>query len=68
MNTNANIKDRIIRIIIAMIVFLLIGRGIITGELAVVVGFLAAALAITGITGVCPIYLLYEIRTKHLRK
>lgn len=68
MKTNESKKDRMIRISISIIVFLMIGNRMITGELAVVTGFLAGVLAITGILGVCPFYLLYEIRTKHLHK
>jgi len=63
MKKNVGTIDAIIRFILAVVVAVLIFRGILTGALAVILGIAAAALVITGLIGWCGLYALLGIRT-----
>jgi hypothetical protein len=60
---NVGSADRIIRILTAVVVFVLILTAQVTGTLAVVLGILAAVFLVTGFIGTCPIYYALKLST-----
>lgn len=63
MKKNVGTFDAIVRFIIAVGIGVLIYREIITGTIAILLGFVAVALLITGLVGCCGIYKLLGIKT-----
>ena len=55
--------DRIIRILLAIVVFILYITGSITGVAAIILGTLAIVFILTSLLGFCPLYLLLKIST-----
>ncbi|HEX8965015.1 MAG TPA: DUF2892 domain-containing protein [Patescibacteria group bacterium] len=60
---NEGKADRIIRIILGL-VFFLISLTYFSGNIQTILFILAALLIITGITGICLLYLPFGIKTK----
>lgn len=60
---NMSRTDGIIRILAAVIIFIFIAAGSLSGTTAVILGIIAVVLAITGFTGFCPIYKALGIST-----
>jgi hypothetical protein len=56
--------DRIARVVIGIILLYLGLGGVVSGALGVVLDILGAILLITGIAGVCPLYMLFKFSTK----
>ncbi len=64
MTKNMGTIDRSIRVILAIVVFLLYLAGTITGIAAIILGILAAIFIITSIVGYCPLYVPLKISTR----
>jgi hypothetical protein len=64
MKNNESNLDRIIRIVLGIVLFVLYFTGAVTGTLGIVAAVLAAILIITGLAGFCPLYALLKISTK----
>jgi hypothetical protein len=63
MKRNEGLSDRIIRIAFAVAAGLLIGLNLISGTWAIVIGIVGGIFLVTGIAGVCPLYMLFGIST-----
>ncbi len=63
MSKNMNFTDQVIRILAAIIVFILIAAGTLSGTAAIILGVVSVVLVITGFTGFCPLYRILGIRT-----
>ncbi len=64
MTKNMGVADRIIRIVLAVAVAVLYFAGVLSGALAIVLGILGAIFLVTGIVGVCPLYMPFRISTR----
>ncbi len=64
MKVNMGSADRIIRVIIAVILATLYFTGIVSGTLGLVLTIAAVVFVLTSLTGFCPLYTLFGIRTK----
>ena len=60
--------DSAIRILVAVIVFLLIFMGKVTGTLAIVLGVVAGIFVLTSFVRICPLYLPFGISTNKNNK
>jgi hypothetical protein len=56
--------DRIARVVIGIILLYLGLAGVVTGILGIVFDILAVVLLVTGVVGVCPLYMLFKFSTK----
>ena len=63
MKTNESSLDRIIRVVLAVVLFALYFTNTVTGTLGIVFIVLGAIALITGVVGFCPLYALLKIRT-----
>jgi len=63
MTKNMGWIDRIIRVVLAVVVAVLYFTGSISGAAAVILGILAVIFLITGVVGLCPLYLPFGIKT-----
>jgi Na+(H+)/acetate symporter ActP len=63
MKKNMGTIDRIIRILLAIVVFILYMTGSITGVAAIILGILALVFILTSLIGFCPLYLPFKIST-----
>lgn len=63
MSKNMSRPDSIIRILAAVIIFIFIAAGSLSGTAAVILGIIAVVLAVTGFTGFCPLYKALRIST-----
>lgn len=63
MTKNMGSADRGIRITVAVAIVVLYLAHVISGPLAVILGVIAAVLAITSFVGVCPAYLPFKAST-----
>jgi len=63
MKRNMGFWDRMVRIMVSAVFFVLIISVMIRGAAAVIFGIITAFLIITGITGFCPLYLFIGIST-----
>jgi hypothetical protein len=64
MKRNMGIADRVIRIVLAAVVAVLYFTHQLSMVAAVILGILAVVFLVTGIVGVCPLYLPFGISTK----
>ncbi len=64
MKVNMGMADRIGRIILAALVFILFGTGTITGTTAIILSILAGVFVLTGLIGFCPLYAPFKFSTK----
>ena len=56
--------DRIARVVLGIVLLFLSLAGTVSGILGVVIGILGAILLVTGLVGVCPMYMLLKFSTK----
>jgi len=68
MKVNMGLLDRLLRIIFALVIVFLYFQGIITGLLAIILGFFALIFVITSIIGFCPMYTLFNFSTCFKKK
>jgi len=66
MKKNMGSADKIIRVVIALIVFILYFTGTISGTLGILLMVFAVVFVLTSLVGTCPLYLPFGIST--LRK
>ena len=64
MKRNMGIADRVIRIALAAVVAVLYFTHQLPMVAAIILGILAVIFLVTGIVGVCPLYLLFGLSTK----
>jgi hypothetical protein len=65
---NIGAPDRVIRILIAVAVAVLYFTGVISGTTGIILLVLGAVLFITAVVGVCPLYMLFGLRTTKAEK
>ena len=63
MKQNIGTIDQMIRILLAIAVFILYKTGSITGFAAIILGILAIVFIITSLMGFCPLYASLKIST-----
>lgn len=63
MTKNTGSIDRLLRIVVALVIAALVLAKVLTGTLAVVLGFLAVVFLLTAIFGFCPLYGPLKITT-----
>ncbi len=68
MKKNMGNTDKIVRLIIAVIIFILYWQGIISGTLGIVLMVFAAIFLITSFVSFCPLYPLLGINTRGKNK
>jgi hypothetical protein len=61
---NMGSADRIIRFSLAVLVIILYLTGVISGTVAIILGFMAAIFILTSFIGFCPAYYPLKISTK----
>ncbi|MCA1949031.1 MAG: DUF2892 domain-containing protein [Treponema sp.] len=64
MQTNMGLIDRLIRIVLALVVGVLILTGQLSGVAAIILGILAVVFVLTGVIAFCPLYVPFGISTK----
>jgi hypothetical protein len=55
--------DRVLRLALAVVVAILYFAGAISGTVAIILGIIAVIFLVTGLVGVCPLYMLFGIST-----
>jgi hypothetical protein len=68
MKKNEGMFDRILRATLALTVFFLYYNRIITGSAGIILLIIAAVMAITSLTGICPLYAALGVSTDRHRK
>ena len=68
MKQNLGSADRVIRLILAAIVFILYFSQILTGTLGLVLLIVGVILALTSVMSFCPLYALLGIRSNSSRQ
>jgi hypothetical protein len=63
MKTNESSMDRIIRVILGIALIALYFTGTVTGVLGIIFIVVGAIALLTGVVGVCPLYMLLKIKT-----
>ena len=63
MKKNMGSADKMIRIVVAIVFALLIYTGKVQGNIAIVLGVLAAVFVLTSFVSFCPLYLPFKINT-----
>jgi hypothetical protein len=63
MKTNESGLDRVIRIVLGIVLFVLYFTGVVSGTLGIISLVVGAVLVITGLVGFCPLYALLKFRT-----
>jgi hypothetical protein len=63
MKINESNLDRIIRVVVGIVFFVLYFTGVVTGGLGIVFLVLGAVALLTGAVGFCPLYALLKIST-----
>ena len=63
MKKNVGTVDRIVRVVIALLVGALIVTGQLTGVLAIILGVFAIVFLATSVLSFCPLYTLFGIST-----
>jgi glucose uptake protein GlcU len=64
MKQNMGIADRVIRIVLAAVVAVLYFAHQLSIVATIILGILAVVFLVTGIVGVCPLYLPFGLSTK----
>ncbi len=64
MKKNIGSPDKLIRILFAVVVLVLSLTDVISGTLALVLGFVALVLFVTALVGTCPLYMVLNLSTR----
>jgi len=64
MQSNMGVIDRIIRVVLAVVVGIFILTGQLSGVAAIVLGILAVVFLLTSAVAFCPLYVPFHISTK----
>lgn len=67
MQKNMGIIDRTARILFAVIIAVLYFNGLLSGTLAILLGFFAIVFLLTSFVGFCPLYAVFKISTGNSR-
>lgn len=65
---NMGTTDRVIRILIAVAIATLYFTDVISGTLALVLLIISGILLITGLVGICPLYMPFRLSTRKVNK
>lgn len=68
MKKNMGIVDKVIRILVAIVIAALYFTNVITGTLGIVLLVLAAVFLLTSFVSICPLYLLFGLKTNKTEK
>lgn len=60
--------DKALRLIVAAVIAVLYFTNTITGNLALVLGIIAIAFALTSLVSFCPLYIIFGIHTCKVKK
>ena len=63
MKKNMGALDRVVRLLVAVVIGILLFKGILSGLLATILGLLAVIFLITSAIGFCPLYKLIGVST-----
>lgn len=63
MKVNESGLDRIIRVVIGIVLLALYFTGTVSGALGIVLLVVGAIALLTGVIGMCPLYMLLKIKT-----
>jgi len=63
MKSNMGNADRVLRVIVG-IVLVVVGFAVLNGTVGIVVGVIGLILLATGLIGWCPLYTLFNLKTK----
>lgn len=64
MEKNMGTVDRVVRVVVAAIILVLWMTNVISGALAIILGFLAMVFLATSIIGFCPLYVPFKFSTR----
>jgi hypothetical protein len=64
LNKNMGQADRVIRLLVAVVIFILYFTGVISGTVGIILGLLGLILAVTATVSVCPLYLPFGLSTR----
>ena len=63
MTVNEGTVDRVIRVVLAAVLFFLVFAGVVTGVWAWIAGVVGAIALITGVLGFCGLYAVFGMNT-----
>ncbi|HEX5826336.1 MAG TPA: DUF2892 domain-containing protein [Candidatus Limnocylindrales bacterium] len=65
---NVGTPDRIVRLVLAAVLAAAALTGLVAAPFSYLAGVLAVVMLVTGLTGFCPLYALFGIRTCPVRR
>ena len=68
MKKNMGAVDRIIRLLIAAAIAILFFNDVVSGTLGVILLVIAAIFLITGLISICPLYMIFGVKTCPAKK
>jgi hypothetical protein len=68
MKSNLGTTDRVLRVLVAVVIAVLYGTGVISGTLAIVLSILAVVFVLTSAINFCPLYTVFGISTRKVKK
>lgn len=68
MKSNLGTTDRVLRVLVATVIAILYGTGIISGTIAIVLSILAVVFVLTSAINFCPLYTVFGISTRKVKK
>lgn len=68
MKSNLGTTDRVFRVLVAAVIAILYGTGVISGTIAIVLSILAVVFVLTSAINFCPLYTVFRISTRKVKK
>ena len=68
MKSNLGTTDRVLRVLVAVVIAVLYGTGVISGTLAIVLSILAIVFVLTSAINFSPLYTVFGISTRKVKK
>lgn len=68
MKSNLGTTDRVLRVLVAVVIAVLYGTGVISGTIAIVLSILAVVFVLTSAINFCPLYTVFGISTLKVKK
>ena len=68
MKSNLGTTDRVLRVLVAVVIAVLYGTGVISGTIAIVLSILAVVFVLTSAINFCPLYTVFRISTRKVKK
>ena len=65
MKKNVGNTDKVVRILLAAAIVILYFTNVIAGTLGIILLIIAGILVLTSIFGICPLYMLFGINSRH---